>query len=360
MRRWRAVLCASLAMVASGCETATDELRGLAELPPLDYAVLVTGGAFLAPDAPANGTFGGAAAGPDGSAATDEPIPIRAVLDVLDRGAVFQRVALDADDASRRVRSQLLQHGGGDAELREFLQRARDDGFDLLLVVEQLIDGPIEAQGTNSRWLVTFAAWILLGFGAMIPDHTFESRATLRVTVRDLQTGRVLHDPLLAAGPVELALTERSDVWGLVESILVPPFWVGDDPEAVGAAVRETTQRRLLLSLARDLKSELVRRRLRERAAASVQLLPDARGPRLVVDSAESITVARLRGERTLDTATAAAFEQALVASSVRIGEHFHYEATLPAAFADLRLQVLVGTIGGNVSSATFGPQGAP
>ncbi len=360
MSRSRTLAAVLGVILAAGCETSADELRDLAEQPPLDYAVLVTGGAFLAPDAPANGTFATAprdpANGEGGSPA--EPIPIQAVVDVLERGGVFQRVALDPEPAARRVRGELLQRGGGDAELREFLRRARDDGYDLLLVVEQLIDGPIEAQGTNRRWLVTFAAWILLGLGAMIPDHTFESRATLRVTIRDLQTGRVLHDPLLAAGPVELALVERSDMLGLVESILVPPFWVGDDTEAVGTAVRETTQRRLLVSLARDLKSESVQRRLRERSAASVRLVVAGGVPRVVVDSAESIAVARLR-TNPADAAAAAAFEQALVASSTRQGERFHYEAPLPAQFAGTHLQVLVGTISGHVASATFAPQGA-
>ena len=37
-----------LCVLLAGCMSTTDELRGLAERPPLDRAVLVSGGAFFA------------------------------------------------------------------------------------------------------------------------------------------------------------------------------------------------------------------------------------------------------------------------------------------------------------------------
>ena len=345
-------------LVGVACQSPAGELSGLAEAPPLDYAVLVSGGAFLAGDTNRPGTFVGPPqpVAEPGRPGLGEPIPIGAVLDVLEQGRVFRRLRLDDDPAHRRALRDALAGGPGDPELQMFLQLARDRGYDLLLVVEELHDGPIDAQGINGRWPVTFITWILLGFGAVIPDHTFESRATLRVSVRDLQSGKVLYDPSLSVGQIELSLTERSDFWGMLASILVPPFWVGDDPDTVRASVREVVQRRLLLSMARDLKSESGRQRLRERSAASLSLQELADGTELVVEAAESISQVRLRRAVALDPAVMAAFEVELLASMQRDRDRFRYRARLPAAALGENLQVLVGTIRGEVASATFLP----
>ena len=343
-------------VLLAGCVSSAGELSGLAELPPLDCAVLVTGGAFLAQMGTAPGTFfdPAAAGSPDGQP-RDEPIPLAAVIEVLQRGAVFQAVAADSDPLHRREVRARLQPGNGDAELRGFLQKVRDDGFDVLMVVEELQDGPIDYQGTNGRWPRTVAAWILIGLGFLVPDQTFESSATLRVTMREVPTGRVLNEHLLEAVPVDLSLLERGSVLGIVSSILIPPFWVPDDREVVGAKMRELTQRRLLLNLARDLKSESTRRYLRERSAASVMLVDTEQGPKVVVRSTQSLSVARLRCEGA-PPANAAAFEGALLASLTRDGDYFLYEAPLPAGLGKAPVQVLVGTIRGGVSSATFQP----
>ena len=229
-------LLAMLCVLLPACTTTTDELRGVAELPRINRAVLLTGGAFFAESNGPRGTFlplvgedegdrDAVAADRDAAApAAAEAIPFPAIRDVLQRGRVFQRVvADDDDDRRRRVRAMLDAQVAG-VEAEAFLRGLRADGFDLLMVVEELRDGPIETQGTNGRWPVTFVTWILLGVGALIPDRTFESRASLRVSLRELQSGRVVHDLLLVPGPVELALTERTDVVGLLMSILVPPF----------------------------------------------------------------------------------------------------------------------------------------
>lgn len=336
------------------CQSAAAELGGIADLPPLDCAVLVTGGAFLLPGPGGGGTFAPAAPGNRAPAGSAEAIPIERFVAELRQNRVFQRVAQDGDAHRRRTIREPLRQGAADPEVQRFLQRAREEGFDLLLVVEELQDGPIDAQGTNGRWPVTFATWILLGIGALIPDHTFESRATLRVTLRELQTGRALHDPLLVGGPVELALFERSDFLGLLVSMVVPPFWVGDDTERVAAAVRATTEERLLLSLARDLKSESVRQRLRERGAARIELSRGGDGLRVVVEAEESVRSVRLRGDTPLPAAALDAFEQALLASRQWDGERFRYEALLPDVARGGAVQVLVGTIRGTVASATF------
>jgi hypothetical protein len=64
---------------------------------------------------------------------------------------------------------------------------------------------------------------------------------------------------------------------------------------ATASAVRETTQRRLLLTLARDLKSASVRQRLRERAPAAVVLVEADGTAKVTVDSLESLSLCRLR-----------------------------------------------------------------
>lgn len=348
-RSWWPLLLAGL----HACQSTADEVRGLTDTPPLDYAVLVTGGAFRVPAATGQGTFepwDGAALAPG-----DEAIDMNAIVELLRGGEVFWRV--DAEDTAdlRRERLAQLRAGATAPDCQRFLQAARDAGYDLLLVVEELGDGPIEAQGINGRWPVTLATWLLLGIGMFIPDHTFESRATLRVTVRELQTGRVLHDPLLPGGPIDLSLVERSDFLGIVTSIVVPPFWVGDDRQTVVDAVREVVQRRLLVSLARDLKSDSVRQRLGERSIANLSRLDLPTGPGVAVDSSESLSVARLRPmSGAIDPGVAARFERDLLASVRRDGERFRYQASLPPEVARRGVQVLVGTLRGSVSSATF------
>ncbi|MCB9876028.1 MAG: hypothetical protein H6835_00370 [Planctomycetes bacterium] len=350
-RRWRSLPLFLTAALAA-CATTTDELGSIAELPPLDRAVLVTGGAFLAGPPGAAGTFHFDDAT---GAEVTEPIPFAAILAALQRGRVFRRLAADDDAEQRRgvVRSLAPGRaaGAGDA----YLQQARDDGYDLLLVIEELQDGVVDRQGTNGRWPVTFVTWILLGVGALIPDRTFESRSSLRVSLRELQDGRVLHELLLVPGPVELALAERTDVWGLLMSVLVPPFWVGDDDRAVRRAVREHAERRLLLSLARELKSEAVRRHVDSEVAASITLQAGRPTPRVVVLTDEDLSVVALVGDG-LGAVAVRDFEQTLLASRLRDGERWRYEAALPAGARGL-VQVLVGTLRGGVASATFAPQ---
>ncbi|MFT4511752.1 MAG: hypothetical protein ACI89X_003168 [Planctomycetota bacterium] len=334
----------------------TNDLSGLAAKPPLDRAVLVTGGAFFSPLVGSQGTFflpdlDAPAQAPDPD---EEAIPFSAILDVLNRGRVFQRVVGDTDVTRRRQLRQQLRLRSDEAGLSEFLQQAREDGFDLLVLVEELRDGPIESQGTNNRWPVTFATWILLGVGALIPDRTFESRATLRVSLRELQSGREISFVEVESGPVDLALTERTDLLGLVASIIVPPFWVSDDREAVAASVRATTERRLLLSLASKLKGEVFRRRIDSLAAADIQLVASPEGTRVVVQSLESISVVRIEGPGYRDAEVSKLFATELINSRDLQHIHFHYSALLPKATNGGAFQIRVGTLRGGVASATF------
>ncbi|MFK7743068.1 MAG: hypothetical protein AB8H80_22330 [Planctomycetota bacterium] len=342
----------------SGCASTEDDLRGIAELPPLDLAILVSGGAYFSGAGFTDGTFvelddQGQPVAPDAQA---EAIPFADIVEVLRKARVCQHLVADDDGNGRAELRRQLRQRTNDGSLAAYLQSARDQGFDLLLLIEELQDGPIDEQGTNSRWPVTFTTWILLGVGAFIPDRTFESRATLRVSLRELQTGRELHNMLLVPGPVDLTLPERTDWLGLLQSILVPPFWVGDDRATVIESVRENAQRRLLLTLARDLKSEVLRRRIYESGPASLALVRDGGGLRVTVQSRESLSVVQLHGGAFENRAEAVRdFERRLLMSRTIEGNIFHYSAAVPVLPADVgRFQVKVATLRGGVASATF------
>lgn len=331
----------------AACATPQQELQGIAGERPVDAVVFVTGGAFLQPYSGGSGTFGGE------ESADGEGLPFASILDVLERGQVFQRLVVDADPARRRAVPRQLADRRAAVDLVTMLQDAREAGCDYLLVVEQLQDGPIEQLGTNGRWPVTFATWILLGVGALIPDRTFESRATLHVTLRDLQEGSVLHDTLLGAGLIDLALTERTDLLGLLTSVVVPPFWVGDDLAAVAAAVRASAERRFLLSLARDLKSESLRQRLRARSPAAVQLRRRDDRLEILVDARDGLAAVSLRASGLADDAQGR-FTERLLATQHKVGDRFHYAAELPPLPEGTLFQVVVATVAGGVASATF------
>lgn len=355
----KALACLVL-LVGAGCASPAGELLSLAELPPLDYAVLITGGAFVDdPPLPASGplqhTF---APGPDG-----EAFPLARVVEALRQGAVFRRIGVDTDTAHRRAVLQGLpgEFGTADGDTKRFLQQARDDGYDLMLTVEWLKDGPVEVQGINGRWPLTLTTWFLLGVGMLIPDHTFESRATLRVTLRDLQTGRFVHEQNSVAGPVDLSLLERSNFLGFLTQIVVPPFWVQDDAGNVVEAVRGVTERRLQLSVARDLKSEPVRQRLRQKSYAAFDLQRRRGGGlQLRIEARESLAVLRLRqGDQAITGPAFEALQAALLASVQQQGDRLVYTAELQLPLAEEPLQVMVATIVGNVASATLDVQGS-
>jgi hypothetical protein len=350
-RRWRAAASLLVLFLLPACVSTYEDVATLSSQPPLDLAVFVSGGAFLKPIARSVGVAADPAtfAGEAGA----EVLPFASVIEMLERATVFQRVVGDTDEQRRRALGSV---GAPNQSAPWPGEHLRGLGYDLVLVVEGVVDGPIERHGTNGRWPVTFVTWILLGIGALIPDRTFESRATLRVSMRDVESGRVVQDVVLSSGPVDLALTERTDLWGLVQSILVPPFWVGDDPAGVVAVVRRTTERRLLSSLARELKSSGFRQRLRDAMPADITLQDDAsEGALVVVDAVEALSLASLVGEA-VTPADAERFATALLRSLQRVGDRYRYEARLPRGVG--RVQVRVATLRGGVASVTFGSEG--
>ena len=373
---WPLATALALLLAAGACRSTLDtDLPELAARPPLPYSVLLTGGAFVSaagedePGAVLQRTFrgvgvvtgaGGASGGVNGvNGGADHPeaFPLAAIADVLVRGRVFVRIEQDrAGAAARRMLAQSAANAPLDAGLQQLLRDARAGGHDLLLVVEQLQDGPVEQQGLNGQWPITAITWILAGLGLVIPDHSYESRAALRVSLRDVQTGQLLYLTVLNAGPVNLSLVERTDALGLLQSVVVPPFWVGDDEEKVLANVRGITVQRLLVSLARQVKSVDVQERLKEQSVASVQMHRQAGGLLIQVDARESLSFVRLRldGESLPDEVVRSFESELLGSAQARDGGVIRYQALYNGPRQGARLQVLLQSVAGRGTSVTL------
>jgi hypothetical protein len=320
--------------------------------------VLVTGGAFVEPgpdpddEAPLRRTYRPT---PD----LYEAFPLELVLEALSAARVFSRAEPDAAAPPRRARiaghDQALL--ASSAELRELLAQARDAGHDFLLVLERVEDGRVEYRGINGQWPITLAAWLLIGLGALIPDHTYESHASLQATLRDVESGGSVMQLRSSGGVLDLPLLQRSDFLGFLTSLIVPPFWVGDDDEKVEAIVREIVTGQLAASMARQLKSTATRTSLQGLLAATPALVAEARGWRIAVQAQESLSLVRLRAD---DAPVVGpefdAFERELLASGRphEGGLGLRYEALYARPPAARRVQVLLQTVSGRVASSTI------
>ena len=359
---------------------------GWRDRPPLTYSVLVSGGAFVStsrlPDRardvsaedggedPLRRTFveevaaESETAGPSG---LREGIALTSFMNALLGGEVFVRVEQDGSGAD--VRAALAAHfpdvDDAAAGVRSpppdaWLATARERGHDLVLVVRRIEDGPVEDQGINERWPVTAFTWLVLGVGALIPDRTFESRATLYATLHEVYTGRELTRVTLSGGPVELALIDRGSLWGLVQSILIPPFWVASDPERVVGRVRSAASRRMSSLLARRIKSVVTEQELEAASALAFEAAAEGEtGLRIGVRSREGLRLlrARLDGE-VVATPEFEDFERRLLRSEVfdEPSQEFRYSAVwTPAKTPDegAILQLLARTIAGRAASTT-------
>lgn len=357
-RHARSLMAGALALTAVGCaSTGYSDLTAIADQEPLPYSVLVTGGGFV--DVPSaaetedrmlDRTFA--------IESVQEPVPLTGVVEALRIGRVFTRVfADDARDPVVRARVAASRTGLAieDAEIRALLTEAREAGHDFVVVVQRLVDGPVEDYGINDRWPLTVSLWFLVGLGMFIPDHTFESRATLQAAVYEVHTGRLVHRTAGGAGPVELALVSRGDLWSLVQSILIPPFWVASDEETVLEQMREVTSQRLLGALARQLKSAACRQDLAERSRAAIEFVRAGGRTIVHVRADDALGAAALRVDgRALDSVRSGEFSQGLIGSETALdGGEFEYETPLPSGIGGRFLQVLVRTVAGDVASVT-------
>ncbi|MEM7203697.1 MAG: hypothetical protein AAF628_25760 [Planctomycetota bacterium] len=356
-RHGRAAVAMALLATASCRSTSVGDLRDLAAEPPLPYSVLVTGGAFL--------EFAVGAAEPPPLGRTYRPeeglaeaVSLEQVRDVLATANVFvQAAGHEVGSPLRQAMADLEGPvGADDTELQRLLSSARSAGHDLLVVVEGLRDAPIVRRGVNGQWPITASVWLLMGLGMLIPDHTYESGAELDLAVRDVYSGRELYTGFIRPGEVDLALIDRTDVWGLISSIIVPPFWVGDDVGAVETKVRDTTTGRLLVSVARSLKSRDVRRQIEAQLPAVLSFTTDGEDALVEVDAAESLSAVRVRSDGTvLDTTAAENFMRELLGSEQQetTRRRWAYRGRLPLAEVGSRLQVSVQTVFGRAASAT-------
>jgi hypothetical protein len=284
LRRWVLVL----PLLAVACGVSPDG-ETLTDRPTLPFSVLVTGGAFL------QRTDGGGEPFVDGEreilapttfvADEDEATSIETIVEELIRGGVFAATqsARHLDNQTRREIANLSasRQSLAGAPAFELLRREAElAGADLLVVIESVQDRPITSTGVNGQWPVTVTAWITVGLGMFIPDHSFDSQATLQLAIRDPVQGKELHRIPVAPGRVDLSLVQRTDFLGLLTSVIVPPPLVGNDPDKVAAKVREEVRSSLVSGLVRRLKTREVLDRIVRAMPLRVHLAQGARGSR--------------------------------------------------------------------------------
>jgi hypothetical protein len=368
-RRLRGIAVVASLLVVVGCSGPLADASGLRRLPVLDYSVWVTGGAFVRSDASdgrnaLDRTFRTPVEGDLDAAVVDErvleAIPLPWLERFLRRAEVFRRLEVDERDAGPRLVSSR-------SVSPDLLQQVRDAGHDLVLVVRGVEDGAVEDQGINGRWPVTLLTWVGLGLGMVIPDRTYESRASLQVSLVDPWSGQELLRETLGPGPIELALVDRGSLLGIVMSIVVPPFWVPSNGDRVAARVRDDSARRLAVGIARRLKRSL-----------TVQLVDEGRGIRFAFESggpgvlrvrcrsreALSFVRARIDGDPVRSDAFDQ-FERDLLANqrpaeprpgrSADTGFVAEADWAIGAAWEKVEtIQLLVQTVAGRVASTTF------
>ncbi len=355
------VLAVFLSVLMAACQaTAPIDLAGLATQPALHYSVLVSGGAFVEPtpnpdlNDPLSRTF----LLPAGER---EAIALETLVAALQKARTFVAIGMDPSGSQERdvvagQREAVLGSLGKELGLRAVLDSARQQGHDYVLVIEKLQDGPIESHGVNGLWPVTSFLWLLIGLGFVIPDHGYESLATLHVSVRDVHTGSRVYQTVLSGGLVELSLLSRSSFWGFVLSILVPPSLVSSDDSIVLESVRAVAIERLLFSLARDLKSIACQQQLLAGAPAQIALSVTDKGLELDVTALDSLTIARFVADGTaIDDPAVDAFELEFLGSEKVVDGRYSYRAIVPGEVhaGRRRVQVLVQTVTGRVASST-------
>lgn len=349
----------------AACTSPRSDLASLAERPAVPASVLLTGGAFLeavgdpgaAPSGPLATTFGG-------MSVEVEAMSLDEVASAMVDARVFVRLEVDRGGAAAAQRRELAERRGNlplqEPEIADLLVRAREGGHDYVLILHRLQDGPVEEFGINDRWPLTLTTWFLVGLGFLVPDHTFGSGATLRCALFEVYTGREVHRSVGSPGTIDLSLLDRTDGWGLLTSILVPPFWVGNDETRVAEEVRDAARRRLVTALARELKSAGCRQDLDDRSPASFAIRPVEEG-RLAVEirARAGIRLVAVRADgQPIQEAAQRAFEAELLASERVEAGTFVYDGELPREVGGRLLQFLAQSVNGAAASATFDRRG--
>ncbi len=332
------------------------ELQRLAEEgDPLPYAVMIVGGAFV------NGEQSASEAA-DPMARTfalangeQEAFPLRELQEILSQGRVFVSTTTSslAVDLRRQLAATSLAIPLANKELQEILQKTRNSGHDYLLVVEKIQDGAVQSQGINDRWPFTLGAW-LFALGGLIPDRTYLSQAKLHVSLRDVYSGSRIYRVVVDAHPVNLNMFERSNVWGFLQSLIIPPFWTLEDEERLVESVRADAVQGLLVEVAKRMKSGEARGVLQQSSPAQITLQGTHRGLELVVSSAEAISLLRLCLDSTdLGPEVVSNFESSFIKSQKMQEDRFLYRAVLPP-LSGSTLQVMLQTVAARIASVTF------
>jgi hypothetical protein len=300
-----------------GCAfTDVEGLQSLRAKPALPYSVLITGGGFVqrSVTTESEGLMSSTCPSED---RLFEAFALEQLRETLDSGNVFVTQATDTGSVGER----LVVSGGpsiADADLQAALTRARAGGHDFLLVVERIRDGAVEMREINERWPFTVAAW-LFAMGSLISDHTYESGARLRVSLRDAYSGhRVSAQQIVVEpGPIDLNMFDRCGFVGFVQSLVWPPFFTSTDPATIVTSVRSKSTLRILTSLGRRLKSAEVRDQLHRSSGILLSVRATRAGWEVTVTSPEPISAVALRFRGSdLQTPDTVKFEQALLASS--------------------------------------------
>lgn len=279
-RSLSALLAVSLGLLAS-CSAggSVQDIDYLAQFPPIPYTIALGGGAFLPADQRVTPkpkkAEAGTESGKDGDETQDErvlspktfaegvaePITFESIRKTLIQGRVASALhVLSAQTIEDR--EALARESKLGADLGVARKEAEEEGADLILVVEGLVEAPILVQGVTNTWPVAGAVWLLVGLGGLIPDTRFESRARLNASLRDVYTGRRVLTLAVTSDPMDLSLFQRAGFWKIVSHIIIPPPLVGSDQEVVAPVVREEVVRQLLLKLVARLKSEETREQL--------------------------------------------------------------------------------------------------
>ena len=362
-----AALVVLVSTLASSCTSSlVRDANRLAQLPPLPYRIAVVGGAFL-PDA-LRAELGRKPLQSDGAVPSlwsrtfepgqAEPIAFDAILRLLRRGRAATRILnLSMPDSAFR---ELLANRDG-AGLERAQREAEQAGADLVLVIEGLREGPVQFLGVTGQWPITTVAWLLAGLGVFVPDHRYQSKVKLRASLRDVHSGRALMSGMLfSPAPLELALWDRSDFFGIVSSILVPPSLVGDDVAAVVEEVRRDGAQKLLLALLARLKDPETLETLRARMPLRLRLRIEAGQLLVELRTQQELQDLLVEGiaadgsRQAMSDADFLDFRRAFLAGSVHDSDGFSYRGKLPLKHAARELRVLVQDVAGQRASASL------
>lgn len=356
MRRSASLWLAFLGVILlpSCAFTGVEDLASLRDKPPLPYSVMITGGGFVtAPNERVTGELSRTFLYDDRVA---EAFTLKKLQENLGLAKVFVVTATDDGPAADRTVVSGLGEGQSleVAELSSMLGRAQQAGHDFLLIVEKIQDGPVESRGINDRWPFTLAAW-LFALGALIPDRTYESRARLRVSMRDVYSGRQVVKPIVVEpGPVDLNMFERCGLLGFVQSIVIPPFFTSTDPASIVESIRDESTPRMLTSLVRRLKSAEVRDQLQSASSLGILTQRVEGGWQVSVETEEPVSSVGLRLDgRPLQTPGVTAFERELLESRQRTETGLQYTAVYTESHEGQYLQVAVQTEAAKVRSMT-------